>query len=255
MSAMVLEPASTPVAAARGTWVDCHSHLLPGVDDGPRTTEQAAAMLADAARGGTRLLFVTPHLDHRFPLSPARMDLLEESFSRLVGLAETIPGAPELRLGYEVAPRPDSPESTADPGRFALPGTDVVLVDGPDDDLLPHEAGIADYVARVHAHGLQPVLAHPERHAVRHPDDHAFALRMKDAGALLQVDSGAFFGVDGQAAQTEAHRLLAEGLIDIIASDAHEAGEADLNPVHALIRQRLGLPGDHLLDGTAWESR
>lgn len=212
-------------------------------------------MLSDAAAGGTRLLFVTSHLDERYPWNRQRDDDLRMAFDRLLELGSDIPECPELRMGYELAPRPDSPEFRADPQRWRLADTDLVLVDGPDDIPMQHDAGILDYLDRVAATGLRPILAHPERHAFLFPGDHGFAEECKARGALLQVDSGALLGFDGPAVAAEAHRLLAEGMVDVVASDAHEAGEADLRSVRDLLHERYGSNSDALLDGTTLEER
>jgi len=229
--------------------------LLAGVDDGPRTDDESLRMLEDAAAGGTRLLFVTSHLDERYPWSPQRENALNEAFDHLLTMATTVPGCPELRMGFELAPRPGTSEFLADPERWRLTGTDVVLVDGPDDIPMEHDPGVLDYVERVTAAGLRPMLAHPERQAFLHPGDHDFAYIMKSKGALLQVDSGALLGFDGPAVAAEAHRLLAEGLVDLVASDAHEVGEADLRPVHDHLTQRFGPGSEALLNGTILEER
>lgn len=234
-------------------WVDCHAHLLAGVDDGPQTEDDSLKMLADAAAGGTRILFITSHLDERFPWSRDRGDDLARAFDRLLELATSVPGCPELRMGYELAPRPGTAEFLADPARWCLAGTDVVLVDGPDDIAMQHDAGILDYVDRVLAAGLRPVVAHPERWAFLFPGDRAFADTLRDKGALLQVDSGALLGFDGAAVEVEAHRLLTEGLVDLVASDAHELGEADLRPVYRHLYQRIGDRCETLLNGTILE--
>lgn len=240
-------------SAATG-WVDCHAHLLAGVDDGPVTEEQSVRMLTDAAAGGTRLLFVTSHIDERFPWSRQRDDDLARAFQRLLELAADVPDCPELRMGYELAPRPGTSEFLADPERWLLPGTDAVLVDGPDDIPMEHDPGIFDYVERVAAAGLRPLLAHPERRAFLYPGDHAYADELKSKGALLQVDAGALLGFDGPAVAAEAHRLLAAGMVDLVASDAHEPGEADLRSVVDHLHQQLGSGGAGLLDGTNLET-
>lgn len=231
-------------------WIDCHSHLLAGVDDGPRTDAESLQMLKDAAAGGTRLMFVTSHLDERYPWTPQRAIDLNRAFDRLLALAADVPGCPEVRMAFELAPRPGTAEFLADPARWRLPGTDVVLVDGPDDIPMEHDAGLFDYVSRVVAAGLRPMVAHPERRAFRFDGDHAYADELKANGALLQVDSGALLGCDGPAVAAEAWRLIDAGLVDIVASDAHELGEADLRPVRDLLSQRLGSAGLALLDGT-----
>lgn len=233
------------------SFVDCHSHLLAGVDDGPRTDADSVQMLKDSAAGGTRILFVTSHLDERYPWTPQRASDLARAFDHLLALGADVPGCPELRMGYELAPRPGAPEVLADPARWRLAGTDVVLVDGPDDIPMQHDVGIAEYVSRVVASGLRPVVAHPERQAFLFDGDHDFAYDLKTKGALLQIDSGSLLGCDGPAVAAEAHRLVAEGLADLVASDAHELGEADLRPV----RDLLGPAHVALLDGTILEER
>jgi protein-tyrosine phosphatase len=236
-------------------FVDCHSHLLAGVDDGPRTDAESVQMLKDSAAGGTRILFVTSHLDERYPWSPQRASALAAAFDHLQDLGADVLGCPELRMGFELAPRPGEPEFVADPARWRLAGTDLVLVDGPDDIPMQHDAGILAYVARVAAAGLRPVVAHPERRAFLFDGDHDFAYELKSRGALLQVDSGSLLGCDGPAVAAEAHRLIAEGLTDLVASDAHELGEADLRPVRDLLHERFGSDSDALLDGTTLEER
>jgi len=236
-------------------FVDCHSHLLAGVDDGPRTDAESVQMLKDSAAGGTRILFVTSHLDERYPWSPQRAAALADAFDHLQDLGADVPGCPELRMGFELAPRPGAPEFVADPARWRLAGTDLVLVDGPDDIPMQHDAGILAYVERVAAAGLRPVVAHPERRAFLFDGDHDFAYELKSKGALLQVDSGSLLGCDGPAVAAEAHRLLVQGLADLVASDAHELGEADLRPVRDLLHERFGSDSDALLDGTTLEER
>ncbi|MDZ7883362.1 MAG: CpsB/CapC family capsule biosynthesis tyrosine phosphatase [Mycobacterium sp.] len=236
-------------------WVDCHSHLLAGVDDGPSSPDDSLKMLADAAAGGTRLLFVTSHLDERMPWSRERANDVERAFGQLLDLATQVAGCPELRMGYELAPRPGTAEFLADPAQWRLPGTDVVLVDGPDDIPMRHDAGILSYVDKVVAAGLRPLLAHPERRAFLFDGDRDFAYALKSKGALLQVDSGAFLGLDGSAVAAEAHRLLEEELVDVVASDAHEVGEADLRPVHRHLYERIGDRCETLLNGTILEDR
>lgn len=120
---------------------------------------------------------------------------------------------------------------------------------------MEHDPGTFDYITRVTAAGLRPIVAHPERRAFLFPGDRDFADALKAKGALLQVDSGALLGFDGPAVAAEAHRLLDEGLVDLVASDAHELGEADLRSVHDHLYEHLGRGADALLNGTALEER
>lgn len=46
---------------------DCHSHLLPGVDDGVRTAEESLRILEEMERQGIRKLWLTPHIMEDIP--------------------------------------------------------------------------------------------------------------------------------------------------------------------------------------------
>ena len=48
-------------------YVDIHSHVLPGIDDGPGELDGALAMARAAAQAGTQTLVATPHLRSDFP--------------------------------------------------------------------------------------------------------------------------------------------------------------------------------------------
>ena len=41
--------------------IDIHAHIIPGVDDGPETIEEAVRMLEDAAEQGITHIYATSH--------------------------------------------------------------------------------------------------------------------------------------------------------------------------------------------------
>ncbi len=47
--------------------VDIHSHILPGIDDGPKTVEASLEMARAAVAAGVGTLVATPHLRPDFP--------------------------------------------------------------------------------------------------------------------------------------------------------------------------------------------
>jgi protein-tyrosine phosphatase len=226
-------------------FVDCHSHVLHGVDDGSATLRISRAMLAAAVGAGTRLLFATPHVGPpEYPWTPRRCELIRARFAEL----EAPPGL-ELRLGWEVTPTPAL--LRADPAPLRLGGLDALLVDGPDTGPAEHDALLEPYVRHVVACGLRPIVAHPERVGAHPEPDRDLAKRLRDAGALLQIDRGGLLGEDGAGVAAEAMRLLEAGWCDLLASDAHvDAGELDLRPVRRAAAATIGAPAAaRLLDG------
>lgn len=217
-------------------FVDCHSHVVPGVDDGAPTVEAAQAMLAAAAAGGTRLLIATPHAGPRwyaFDDGGEHRARVEERFAAL-----RPPATMELRLGWEVTPSP--PVLRGDPGAFRLPGSELVLVHGPGFAPTPAVALLEDCVRHVLAHGLTPIVAHPERRAAWADGGDALPERLRALGALIQVDRASLLGEDGPATRREAWRIVGAGLCDLVASDAHDAAAIDLRSAYEQTRLEHG---------------
>lgn len=204
-----------------GFW-DLHCHLMPGVDDGAADMEEVVAMVRLAAEGGTEALVVTPHVDlESDPLRPSRVrDFVEEASFRLGREAIAVvlfPGA-ELRLNWglrELAERDGDALvawSIAGSGKYLLVDLPAVVVPG----------ALAEAVFRLRLAGLVPVLAHPERHpALGSP---RLLQDLAEAGVLFQVNGGSLTGLHGEEARRRAERLLREGLVAAVASDAHSSG-------------------------------
>jgi protein-tyrosine phosphatase len=204
-------------------FVDVHSHLVFGVDDGAQSLDDAVELMTEARATGTRLVFATPHIVPpylQWDASRARLARIQRNFAALQARA---PAGLEVRLGFEVTARPHRLRADDDPGRFRLEGTEFVLMDGPQAGPWHGDSTMERLVRRIRAEGLTPILAHPERRASwrREPPDPGFAERMKNAGALLQLDASGLTGADGPNTDIEARRLLAAGLIDLIGSDGH----------------------------------
>lgn len=238
-----------------GGYVDMHTHVVFGVDDGARSLEHAVQLVTEARDAGTRLLFATPHVVPPYldwNASQRRLDLIRRNFAQL---RERAPAGIELRLGFEVTARPARLRPDDDPARFRIEGTEIVLLDGPQAMPWYGDGAMERLIRRIRAEGLTPILAHPERRACwrREPPDPGFAERMKKAGALLQVDASGLTGADGPGADVEARRLLAEGLIDMLGSDGHgDRSPVRIDVARAMAAEVVGeAAADRLVDGSA----
>lgn len=206
-------------------YVDMHSHVVFGVDDGAESLVHAVELVTAARDAGTRLLVATPHVAPPYldwNASAARLGQIRRRFALL---RDAAPPGIELRLGYEVTARPARLRPADDPARFRIEDTELVLLDGPQAVPWLGDATMERLIRRIRAEGLTPILAHPERRAAwrREPPDPGFAERMKNAGALLQIDASGLTGADGPNTDVESRRLLAEGLVNLIGSDGHGA--------------------------------
>jgi protein-tyrosine phosphatase len=222
-------------------FVDCHSHVCPSGDDGAPSVAEGAELCREAARRGTRILFATPHVWPHLPLTEARERQVREAFAELEPRAGL-----ELRLGFELTP--DRPLLDEDPRRYELSGTGCVLMEVP---FAGDTAVLRLLAEHVQAHGLVPVIAHPER-TESVLDDYDEAVDMAERGWRLQVNASSLLGRHGPASEAVAWRLVEEGHASLVASDGHRrARPPHLDAAWALVQERVGEESVRLFDGTA----
>lgn len=198
---------------------DLHSHLVPAVDDGARSIDDALEGIGRMVAAGVGRIVTTPHLDaslgrdaRRFG---ARMEQVDEAFARL---REAVADAhPEVRLdrGHEVML--DDPFPDLSDARLRLAGTRFVLVEWPRLRIPP---STPEVVARIRSQGWIPLIAHPERYASILRDFQVVGA-WRNAGACLQMNHGSLLGRYGDTVQDAAFRLLEGGWVDVLSSDFH----------------------------------
>ena len=214
----------------RPAFVDCHSHVVPSGDDGAQTFAEGLELCELAARSGTEILYATPHIWPHLVLTDEREREIRDGFARLRERAPL-----DLRLGFELTPAP--PLLHEEPGRYALEGTDVVLVEIP---FAGTAQGFLALAEHVEAAGLVPLVAHPERtEAVRERPELAHEAAAR--GWPLQVNATSLFGRHGAEAEAIAWRLLEAGDVAVVASDGHRLTRpARIDNAYTLVRARLG---------------
>jgi protein-tyrosine phosphatase len=224
-----------------GQFVDCHSHVVPSGDDGAGSIDEGLALCRSAAAHGTAILFATPHVWTNFTLGEERESEVKAAFDQMKRRAGL-----ELRLGYELTPSRTLLEE--DPARYALEGTDRVLLEVP----FTGAAGLLFAVAEhIEASGLRPVIAHPER-AESVLGDPSLADELAERGWTLQVNATSLLGRHGHEPEQLAWELVERGLATIVASDGHRATRpAHLDKVARLVEGRLGPGAASLFDGSA----
>jgi len=196
--------------------IDLHSHILPGIDDGPPTTEAALEMARTAADAGTRALATTSHVAHMFAVDPEQIVHGREVLAaRLAYEGIDL----ELLAGGEVA-HDRLPELSDDELRaVTLGGGSYVLLECP---FAPIGDGLEPIVADLHERGYGVLLAHPERSASFQRDPGLLSA-LVDRGALAQVTVGSLTGHFGGVPQRAAEQFVRRGLAHVLASDSHDA--------------------------------
>lgn len=210
----------------RGGYSDLHSHLVPGVDDGSRTLDEAREGVRRLREAGVRRIATTPHLKGSLTrdkgMLRTRLDEIDRAWETLQGMAAVEFPDTELHRGHEVML--DIPDPDLSDSRLRLANTSFILVEWPGLQV-PPSAGLV--LERLVDAGFRPIVAHPERY--RGMDRDAYlAGEWKASGALLQVNNGSLIGRYGGAPRERAMVLLERGWVDLLASDFH--GRPHLSP-------------------------
>jgi len=187
--------------------IDLHSHLLPAVDDGARTMEEAVAVLERFAADGVTAVACTPHLD----ASAAATAPVQAHAALRAELQARAPAGITLIAGWEI--QLDLPNADLTDPALHLGGSSAALVEWAGMTVPPNST---PEVYRLRMSGVVPVLAHPERYR-------GVTLELveewRGAGAVTQVDSAMLFGRAPMCRFARA--MLQHGLVDCIASDNH----------------------------------
>jgi protein-tyrosine phosphatase len=199
--------------------IDLHCHILPGVDDGAADEAAALAMARIAVAEGVTVQACTPHI---YPgvYPNTGPDILKRVawFQELLDY-EGIP----LRVvaGADVHVAPDLVQRIRSGEVLTLNGSRYILIEPPHHILPPR---VEEVFFNLQAAGYVPILTHPER--MTWIDQRYDLIRtLARSGVWMQITGAAIAGKFGSRAVYWSHRMLDEGLVQIVASDAHD-------PVH-----------------------
>lgn len=197
-------------------FVELHFHLLPGIDDGPRTLADSLQLATAAVAEGTDTVVATPHVHPEHVTDPRVLpDRVAELKAEL--RRERIP----LRVlaGGELA-HPMVAQLTDDQLQAIAhgpPGARWVLLEAAFAGLDAEFTAAADELRR---RRLAVVLAHPERARPGSATDDAIAHEL-DRGSVLQINAWSVAGRYGEDVRRRAERLLRAAPGAALASDAH----------------------------------
>ena len=196
--------------------IDLHCHLLPGIDDGPKTLEEATAMCRQALADGCRAMIATPHQRRGRWWNSDREQIacLVRDLQATVGPMMKILVGGVVHVDSELLAEV---EKLPEGGICTLAGSRYLLIE------LDDRGRAGEAISLVHEltlAGWVPVVAHPE-FIPWLAGDLELAARLVSLGARMQLTAMSVTGDFGKGPQADTHALLEAGLAHFVASDCH----------------------------------
>jgi len=197
--------------------IDLHCHILPGIDDGAGDLSVALEMARASVADGVTVLACTPHilpgLYHNTgpQIRQAALDLQQALENEGIAL--------RLVTGADVHIVPDFVAGLRSGRLLSLADSRYALVEPPHHVAPPR---LEEFFFSLVVAGYVPILTHPER--LSWIEGHYAAIqRLVRSGVWMQITAGSLTGAGGRSAQYWANRMLDEGCVHILATDAHDA--------------------------------
>jgi len=191
-------------------FTDWHCHILPGVDDGVQTMDEALEILTLYEKLGVKSVWLTPHVMEDVPNTTAH---LKERFEELQAAYK---GAVHLHLAAEYMLDNLFCER--------LNNSDLLPLGEKGDWLLVETsyynppANFYGLLEEINVKGFHPVLAHPEQYTYMEKDAYR---NLKDMGIRFQLSLFSLTSLYGKEAQKNAECLAQKGLYDLSGTDIH----------------------------------
>ena len=197
--------------------IDIHSHIIPGIDDGVETLEDAVAMVSKMQNLGFTHMITTPHViwdcyrNNPETILKGLADV--RAASKEAGLTIHIDAAAEYFIDEHFT------EMLAAGGGdiLKLPGNRILVE-------LPYSTPLMntqETLFSIIEQGYQPILAHPERYTYFYSDPTIYK-KLVDQGCELQVNALSLSGYYGENISKMAEWLLKNELITFLGTDAHK---------------------------------
>lgn len=191
--------------------IDFHSHILPEIDDGSKSYDESLKMLEEAQNIGFSTIISTSHYAVGCFEAPEykRKSLIEDLNSE--------ENVPQIILGSEIFLTYNIIDLLKEFKASTINGTNYVLIELP---LRQQFSNLKSVINILKENDYRPIIAHPERYLCiqkRFKD----LYDLKDLGVLFQCNYGSILGYYGLSAKFVIKKMLKNGLVSFMGSDAH----------------------------------
>ncbi|AWM13042.1 histidinol phosphatase [Flavobacterium sediminis] len=199
-------------------YIDIHSHVLPGIDDGSQNIEESKFLLESMIDLGFTKVTTTPHTksnvwDNTRVIIESKKEEIHRTLPEL-SQKTALNAASEYYIDEEFVKLFKSEKL------LTLKDDKYVLVEM---SYLNAPLQLYDFLFELQLEGYKPVLAHPERYTFYHNKPKEYE-KLKKAGCLFQMNLLSSVGYYGKDVALAADQLLKKDMFDFVGSDIHNKG-------------------------------
>lgn len=190
-------------------------------------------MLTMAAEAGTTDIVATPHAHPDYPFDAARVAGALGQLRAANPTAVRIHAGCDFHLDFDLVA-----DCVAHPSKYSINGGPYLLIELP--EMLPLRS-VPPVVENLRQAGLIPILTHPERYFCLR-DRVETVLAWRNEGCLVQITAQSLTGMFGSRAKRMCEQLFDRGVVDFVASDAHDRATRTtrLDQAFATVADRWG---------------
>jgi tyrosine-protein phosphatase YwqE len=225
------QPKKSITTVFSNEFIDIHSHLLPGIDDGSKNMKDSLTLIKKMRAFGIKNFVTTPHImdgvwNNDKTLILEKLYALKKLLIQENLLDISIRAAAEYMMDNHFLSLLDKKE--------ILPIKDSkILVEM---SYINPPVNLYDILFKIQVAGYHPILAHPERYAFLH-NNYAEYKKLKEAGCYFQLNLLSLSNYYGKDVHKIARKLLKDNLIDFAGTDTHNLRH--LNYLESINRPKL----------------
>ena len=218
---------------------DIHTHIIPKVDDGASSIEEALEILEDEKRQGVKGIMLTPHF--RRGMFETAESMIYAQYKILLSEARVRVPELDIRLGCELRARRDIKEVLNERRFCTFDGSNTVLLEF-------SSRNSSDYIIRKTRElitiSYNPIIAHIEKYEALYKQ-YDIVEKLRGMGAGIQIDTDSVLGLSNVRRKKFCAGLLKRRLVDYAASDVHNmtSRRSSIQECAELIEKKYG--GDY----------
>ena len=192
-------------------FVDIHSHILPGIDDGAKNIDESIHLIGEMKKIGFSKIIGTPHT---YPgLYNNTISSIRESYNKLKNIDFKIDYASEYMIDISLIEKSERKKL------LCLKKNYVLLETG----FTSPNINFHEIIYKIQINGYEPILAHPERYLYLNGKNDSF--KLKDLGCKFQLNLFSITGLYGRKIIDSSNFFLKNNMYDFVGSDIHNLNQ------------------------------